>query len=257
MDITERKTAEEEIKRYDASLLELNEELRHFAYASSHDLREPLRTIISFIDLIKKNYSDTMDHRFNDYFQFISEGAFRMSCLIDSLLDYSQIQSNKMNFKKVEINEILQIVRNNLKDLIDHSGAEIIYDSMPKINADKYQMVRLFQNLISNSIKFRKNDLSPIIRIKCIVIMEPPDHNLKFRFSIEDNGIGIEPQYTQKIFDIFQRLNNRKQYEGTGIGLAMCKRIVKRHGGTIWVESESNKGSTFYFTIPDNKSESK
>jgi signal transduction histidine kinase/ligand-binding sensor domain-containing protein len=226
-----------------------NKELEQFAYIASHDLREPLRTTSAFIELFQKQYKGKLDERADIYLSHITQGSNRMRKLIDDLLDYSRI-SGQREMERVDCNEIVQEVLSDLDTFISESGAKIEVPGLPVIMGHPTGIKQLFQNLVTNGVKFRKKDTIPAIKItagKCA-------HEWKFSFA--DNGIGIEQKHTERIFAIFERLHTRKEYEGTGIGLAHCKKIVELHRGKIWVESTPGKGSTFYFTIPDTVQDS-
>ena len=238
IDITERKKLEEELKRS-------NEELKQFTYVASHDLQEPLRTITSFTQLLARRYEGKLDNDANEFINFIVDASIRMKQQIEDLLEFSRIMTQGGNFEKINANDVLKQVIFSLKTLIDENSAKISYDHLPKVVADHRQLARLFQNIITNSIKFRKPDEAPKIHISA----KKDEKAGQYIFSVQDNGIGIEPQYRDRIFIIFQRLHTREEYPGTGIGLSVAKKIVERHGGRIWVESELGKGSTFYFTI--------
>lgn len=243
LDITERKQQEAEIKKYVDQLKSKNKELEQFSYITSHDLQEPLRTVLSFIDLIREDYKDKLDDHLNMYLNFISEASSRMSNLIKSLLDYSRI-GYKGTLGIVDCNTLLDSVIADLTYKIDNSQAEIYYKDLPVINGFHLELRLLFQNLITNAIKFQKKTEVPKIYISF------EDKRSHWQFNIEDNGIGIRKEFQDKIFVIFQRLHNREEYEGTGIGLSHCQKIVELHGGEIWVTSEKEIGSTFHFTIP-------
>ena len=238
VDITERKKLEEELKRS-------NNELQQFAYVASHDLQEPLRTISSFTQLLERRYKEKLDHDADEFIEYVVEAAQRMQKMILDLLEYSRIMTTGGNFMKIDSNEALDGALFYLKCLIEECNVEITHDKLPIIIADQGQLTKVFQNLISNSIKFSKPDEPPKIRISAEL-----GKNREYIFSVQDNGIGMDPQYIERIFTIFQRLHTLDEYQGTGIGLAIVKRIVERHGGRIWVESELGVGSTFYFTIP-------
>jgi PAS domain S-box-containing protein len=220
-----------------------NQELEQFAYVASHDLQEPLRMVASFTNLIQKKFKDKIGEKGNMYIQYATDGATRMQTLINDLLDISRISTRGKEFDKIDCNTVLAKALINLKYSIEKNNAIITNDELPIIYADENQLVRVFQNLISNAIKFR-GKANPQIRIEC------SKENVKYRFCISDNGIGIEKDYFEKIFIIFQRLNTRNEYQGTGIGLSICKRIINRHKGEIWVDSIPGKGSKFYFTLP-------
>ena len=239
----ERVRAEEAIKRYTKELERSNKELQQFAYVASHDLQEPLRMVGSFLQLLERRYSPQLDQDAKDFIFYAVDGAKRMQALILDLLEYSRVGTRGKPFEKIELNQIFNLVKNNLKVAIKESKANITCDQLPAIYADDTQMVQLFQNLIGNAIKFHGEN-TPEIHIFST------RKNGSLEVSVKDNGIGIDPRYADRIFLIFQRLHNREDYPGTGIGLAICKRIVERHGGTIWVDSREGEGSTFRFTIP-------
>ena len=239
----ERLRAEEAIKRYTKELERSNKELQQFAYVASHDLQEPLRMVGSFLQLLERRYSPQLDQDAKDFIFYAVDGAKRMQSLILDLLEYSRVGTRGKPFEKIDLNKILNLAKNNLKVAINESKANIICDQLPAIYADDTQMVQLFQNLIGNAIKFHGEN-TPEIHIFST------RKNGSLEVSVKDNGIGIDPRYADRIFLIFQRLHNREDYPGTGIGLAICKRIVERHGGSIWVDSREGEGSTFRFTIP-------
>jgi light-regulated signal transduction histidine kinase (bacteriophytochrome) len=223
-----------------------NYELQQFAYITSHDLQEPLRTIASFTQLLERRYKEKLDSDADEYIDFIVSAAVRMKKMIQGLLDYSRIDTQGGEFKLTDIEEALNEVLSNLNAAIKENNVKITHDPLPTVKADGRQITQLFQNLISNAIKFRKKDESPKIHIKAA------KKNDEYVFSVSDNGIGMENKYTSHIFELFKRLHTIDKYEGTGIGLAIAERIVERHGGRIWVESELGKGSVFYFTVPIN-----
>ena len=245
-DITDRKRAEMELVRYAAELESSNQELQQFAYVASHDLQEPLRMITSYLRLLEQRYAGKLDSDADEFIGFAVEGAARMSALLKGLLTYSRVNTGGMSFRSTDSQEVVEHVLANLGLAIEESSAAITCEPLPILWADPIQLGQLFQNLIGNAIKFR-NARPPRIYIGA----ERRDSG--WVFSVRDEGIGIDPQYASRIFTIFQRLNTRETYPGTGIGLAICKRIVQRHGGHIWVESELGKGATFYFTIPTNR----
>jgi len=242
-DITERKRSEQLLRETIEDLARINAELEQFTYIASHDLKEPLRMISNFAQLLEKRYKDKLDEDANDFIKFITEGVVRMQDLINSLLAYSRIGKNYKEFEKVDLNDVLKDTIDNLKQIINETNAEIIYDSLPSLFADKYQLIQVFQNLISNAIKFRGID-PPLVHISSRL------DSKHWVFSIRDNGIGIKSKDFERIFVIFQRLHAKDEYDGTGIGLSICKKIVEQYGGKIWVDSEVGKGSTFYFSIP-------
>lgn len=241
-DISRRKKMEKELKETLKKLRRSNAELEQFAYVASHDLQEPLRMISSFLQLLKRRYEDQLDSDAHEFIDFAVDGAVRMQDLITDLLVYSRVTTKGKEFKDVKMEEVLDQVRMNLKLSIEENETVITHDPLPVITADYPQMVQLLQNLIGNAIKYRSEE-NPRIHVTA----QTGNHWL---FAVEDNGIGMDLKYADRIFMIFKRLHTTDQYEGTGIGLAITKRIVERHGGHIWVESELGAGSTFYFTIP-------
>jgi len=223
-----------------------NEELQQFAYVSSHDLQEPLRTIASFTQLLERRYKGKLDADADEFIEYIVDAAVRMKQQILDLLEYSRVTTNKEEFKLVDTNEIINKVFKNLMASINKSNAEITCDKLPSVVGNEGQLQKVFQNLISNAIKFRKCEKPLKIHISACRVEDKEE----YIFSITDNGIGIEEPYFERIFTIFQRLHTREEYYGSGIGLAIVKRIIDRHGGRIWVASEFGKGSTFNFTLP-------
>jgi len=244
-DITERKKAEESLRAMMEDLKRSNTELEQFAYVASHDLQEPLRMVASFTQLLQQRYQDKLDQDANEFINFAVDGAIRMQGLINDLLIFSRVGTRGKPFKASDMNVILQDVLNNVVQLIKETDATITNDPLPVVIADDSQMIQLLQNLISNAIKFH-GDEPPRIHVSGEVKAN------EWIFSVKDNGIGIDSKYFEKIFVIFQRLHKKGVYGGTGIGLAVCKKIVQRHGGDIWIESELGKGSTFYFAIKKN-----
>ena len=253
----ERRVAErtEELKQYHEHLEELvahrteelsrsNRDLEQFAYAASHDLQEPLRMIAGYMHLLSDRYKGQLDEKADKYIAYAVDGAERMSTLIRDLLDYSRVNTRGEELRNVDCKKAFESAMRNLGTAIKESGAAITHDPLPVVRADQTQLAQLFQNLIGNAIKFRAPDRPPQIHVS---VQKEPEHWL---FRVQDNGIGFEQEYEDKIFLIFQRLHGRGQYPGTGIGLAICKRIIERHGGRIWAASEPDKGTTFFFTIP-------
>lgn len=246
----ELKTSNEELILTQTNLRDMveklkisNRELEQFAYVASHDLQEPLRMVGSFTQLLKRRYKGKLDEDADEYIDFIIDGAQRMKELIDDLLAFSRLDTQAREFEPVLMEVALNDVLNNLKTSIKYTNAKISYDDMPVVNGDPSQINQLLQNLIANAIKFR-GEGPPLIHVSAEELKD------QWLFGVEDKGIGIEPQYQEQIFRIFKRLHTREEYEGTGIGLAICKRIVERHDGDIWVDSEPEKGSTFYFKLP-------
>ena len=223
-----------------------NEDLQQFAYVASHDLQEPLRAIISFSQLLEEKYHDKLDQDGKEYIYFITDGAKKMNILIKDLLSYSRITTQANPLEWLDLEPILNDAVFNLQEAIKESGAIITYDPLPTLKVDRTQFLQLFQNFLSNAIKFRGEDPPKIhIGVKRL--------SNKWVFSIKDNGIGIDPKYHDRLYNIFYRLHTKEEYPGTGIGLPICKKIVQRYGGEVWVESDLGKGSTFYFTIKAKK----
>jgi PAS domain S-box-containing protein len=222
-----------------------NSELEKFAYIASHDLREPVRSIVGFAQLMQKRTAVTSDSESKEFLQNIIDSAQRMNSLIHGLLDYSRITSTGKGFTVVSLNDVLKKVLSDLQATVEESGAQIKFEDLPSVKCDDLQIRQLFQNLISNSIKFRKLNEAPVISISAKRVGE------KWQFTIADNGIGLDMKYKEKVFQIFSRLHSSDKYQGSGIGLSLCKRIVERHGGEIWLESKPGEGTTFYFTIAD------
>jgi PAS domain S-box-containing protein len=243
-DITERKQAEAELKWTMTELARSNAELEQFAYVASHDLQEPLRMVSSYTQLLAKRYKDKLDDDANEFISFAVDGATRMGGLINDLLTYSRVGTRGNDFEPVDCSDVLDQALGNLQVAIKESGAVLTHDRLPTVMADPSQLVQLFQNLIGNAIKFQDNGEAPRVHVSA------NQEGSEWTFSFCDNGVGIDPQFAERIFMIFQRLHGRGEYSGTGIGLAICKKIVERHEGRIWVDSEPGRGSTFYFTIP-------
>ncbi len=242
-DITKRKEIEKKLEKNIDELKRSNRELEEFAYVASHDLQEPLRMVSSFTQLLEMKYKDILDAEALEYIKYAVDGAKRMQELINDLLIYSRVTSNAKKFEDINLEKVLDEVLFNLEIVIEENEAVIIWESLPNIQADYRQMVQLFQNLIGNALKYRSME-TPQVHISAV------KENNYWLFSVEDNGIGMEAEYFEQVFQIFRRLHSSDEYEGTGIGLAITKRIIERHGGRIWVESEFGEGSTFYFTIP-------
>ncbi|MCX6684720.1 MAG: PAS domain S-box protein [Methanoregula sp.] len=248
-DITVRKKLEEDLVVKAAELARSNIELQQFAYIASHDLQEPLRAISGFTELLVKRYHGKIDEKADTYIDFITEGTTRMQQMIQDLLTYSRVQTQVHEFVLIDSNTSFDLAISDLQVATKEHNAVITKDLLPSIYADREQITKMFQNLISNAIKFNKPGVVPNVHISA-----KQDVN-NWIFSVSDNGIGIDQQYADRIFKIFQRLHTRDEYPGTGIGLAICKRIAEQHGGTIWIESVPGSGSTFYFTIPKRKKE--
>jgi len=242
-DITERKNAERELRQTLEELARSNRELEQFAYVVSHDLQEPLRMVRSYVELLGKRYADRLDEDGREFVGYAIDGATRMQRMIEDLLRYSRVGSRGAEFVLTDLSDVVEEALSNLTAAIEEAGARIEYGDMPSLWVDRAQMVQLFQNLISNAIKFRAE------RTPEVTVAAHP-RNGEWVFAVSDNGIGIAEEQRERIFAIFQRLHADDEYPGTGIGLAICKKIVERHGGSIWVESRPGEGSTFYFALP-------
>ena len=250
-DVTEQKNKEIQLRELNEALSERaeqlatsNTELERFAYIASHDLQEPLRTITSFLQLLKRKYEGQLDETANTYITFAVDGGERMKQLIMDMLEYSRVNTQLKLNEEVDMQHILNDVLFNFSGRIKLSDAMIVSENLPKIYAVKTQMIQLLQNLISNAIKYQKPNVPPYI------IVKGEDHETEWEFSVQDNGIGIDEKFFDKIFIIFQRLHSKTQFTGTGIGLAICKKIIEKHKGRIWVTSIVGEGTTFHFTIP-------
>ncbi|HUR47199.1 MAG TPA: ATP-binding protein [Candidatus Saccharimonadales bacterium] len=253
-DITGRKEAEDALDRKAKELARSNKELEEFAYVASHDLQEPLRMIASYTQLLERRYKNKLDQDAHEFIAYAVDGATRMQVLINDLLAYSRVGTRGKPFAPTDCEEVMARTLSNLKIAIEESGAEITCTPLPKILGDTTQFTQLLQNLINNAIKFSRKDDKPKIhvgaRLEKVPCSESGDQTTSWHFWVSDNGIGIDPKFFDRIFIIFQRLHTRDQYAGTGIGLSVCKKIVERHGGKIWVESEPEHGTTFHFTVP-------
>ncbi|MFO7712271.1 MAG: ATP-binding protein [Dehalococcoidia bacterium] len=242
IDVTERKQMEERLKQITLEMQRSNTELEQFAYVISHDLHEPLRMVSSYTQLLARRYRDRLDADADEFISYAVDGAQRMQALLNDLLDYSRVGTRGKPFALVDCRRVVEQATANLKIAIEECGASVTYDVLPGVLGDEGQLVRLFQNLIGNAIKFR-GDEAPCVHISALRW-----HNV-VTFSVKDNGIGIDPQHSRTIFEIFRRLHTREEYPGTGMGLAICRKIVERHGGRISVQSRPGEGSTFFFTI--------
>jgi len=243
MDVTERKAAEERLQSTLADLEHSNKELEQFAYIASHDLQEPLRMVSSYTQLLAQRYESQLDDKARKYIHYAVDGAIRMQSLINDLLAYSRVGTRGRTPEPADAHAILGEAIRNLASAIEENRAIITSEDLPTVRADGSHLLLVFQNLLANAIKFRGKDL-PCIHVSA---QERP---ADWVFSVKDNGIGIEPQHAERVFVIFQRLHTREEYPGTGIGLSICQRIIERHGGKIWFESEPGIGTTFFFTVP-------
>ena len=243
--ISRQKKAEKELLKVTRELQSSNAELEQFARITSHDLHEPLLAISGFVKLLKRRYRGKLDAKADEFIDFTIEGTSRMEKLLRDLLEYSRIGSKKKPYRELALGSLLDQALQNLKSNIDASGAEVKAHDLPSIWVDDTLIIQLFQNLVGNAIKFSGNK-APVIEI----FSEKREKD--WVISIRDNGIGIDPQYADQIFIIFNRLHRENEYLGTGLGLAICKKIMERHGGDIWVDSIPGKGSTFSFSLPAN-----
>lgn len=265
VDITGRKTAQEALRRTAEELARSNKELEQFAYVASHDLQEPLHMVNGFLSLLEAKYKPQLDAKAGEYIGYAVEGATRMSQLISDLLEYSRA-GRSMNFKPVDAGRVLDAALSNLGGAIREAEAVITRDGIPVVNGDATQLTQLLQNLVGNAVKFRSKDRPCQVHVGVKKVIghqslgkeaspssngQCPMTNDAWLFSVRDNGIGIAPEHADRIFTIFQRLHTREQYPGTGIGLAICKKIVEGHGGRIWVESDAGHGASFLFTLPE------
>jgi len=243
-EVAERDAAERALREKTEALGRSNAELEQFAYVASHDLQEPLRMVSSYVQLFERKYGGQVDPQAEKYIRYAVDGAQRMQALIGGLLEYSRVGRHDDEPQPIDARVALEQALANLRPAIEESHAEIIRDRMPTVLAHPTQLAQVFQNLIANAIKFRKAGTPP--RVHLSSRLDGGEHV----FSVYDEGIGIDPQYADRIFVIFQRLHTRAEYPGTGIGLSICKKVVERHGGRIWVRSEPGAGATFYFTLP-------
>lgn len=242
-EVLERRHAESALVEKTQELARSNADLEQFAYVASHDLQEPLRMVSSYVQLLERRYKGQLDERADQYIQYAVEGARRMQALIAGLLDYSRTGRHELALSPVPAEAPLAHALSNLRPMLEEAGASVTHEPLPWVLADADQLTQVFQNLLSNAAKFRRAGVAPAIHVSA-----RPD-GARHVFSVRDNGIGFDAQYAERIFVIFQRLHTRAEYPGTGIGLSICRKVVERHGGEIWVESRPGEGSTFHFTL--------
>ncbi|HHN63736.1 MAG TPA: PAS domain S-box protein [Nitrospirae bacterium] len=248
-DITDLKRAEEKLKEYTEELLRKNKELQDFAYIASHDLQEPLRKIRAFGERLMRKYKEQLDEQGQDYLNRMINASERMQQLISGLLMYCRVTTKVQPFQKVDLNRIVNEVLSDLEIKIKEVKGTVSVARLHEIDADPLQMRQLFQNLIANALKFHKEDTCPIVEIESDIISDNTGREI-CKISVKDNGIGFDPGHSERIFGVFERLHGRSDYEGTGIGLAICKKIVERHGGTIKATAQENKGAEFIIRLP-------
>ena len=237
---------EDALSQLDARARELersNQELETFAYVASHDLQEPLRMVASYTQLLERRYGEKLDDTAREFIGFAVDGATRMQSLIRALLEYSRVGTRGQDLSRFSLNDVLDTVRRDLSLAIQESGASVTNDPLPEVHADRTQITQLLQNLVGNGLKFH-GGAPPRVHVSA------EERARELVVTVRDEGIGIDPRYKERIFQIFQRLHGPAEYSGTGIGLAVCRRIVERHGGRIWVESQPGQGAVFQFTIP-------
>jgi PAS domain S-box-containing protein len=244
-DISMRKQSDEHLVKTVGELKRSNDELQQFAYVSSHDLQEPLRMVSSYTQLLAKRYEGRLDSDADEFIAFAVDGCNRMQGLIQDLLVYSRAGTNGKALREISGENALKVALTNLRATVEQSGGVVTHDALPAIKTDETQLTQIFQNLVGNAIKYRRAE-SPLVHVSA-----SKNRGNEWIFSVRDNGLGIDPQYFDRIFILFQRLHGRDEFEGTGIGLAICKKILERLGGRIWVESQPGKGSTFYFALPE------
>jgi PAS domain S-box-containing protein len=242
-DISERRRTERALLDKGAELTRSNRELEQFAYAASHDLREPLRMVATYVTLLQREYGEQLDASAREYMRFAVEGATRLTRLVTDLLEYARIGPKMLTLAPVDCNAVLAQVVEGLRANIEHMQASVVAEALPTVLGDHVLIHQVFQNLIENGIKFRSN-APPCVRISAEAV------DAEWHFHFADNGLGIEPRFHSRIFQLFQRLHTNESYAGTGMGLALCKKVIERHGGRIWVESTLGEGSVFSFSLP-------
>jgi PAS domain S-box-containing protein len=254
-DIDRRKRTEDRLRASTVLLLQSNRELEHFATVASHDLQEPLRKIQSFVGCLREDQSAALDDEGRDYLDRIQDAATRMATLVSDLLAFSRVSSKGRPFVRVDLNDVISRVASDLEGPLETTGGRVEFANLPTLAGDALQMRQLLQNLIENALKFRRKDEAPVVRVSAEIIdgvdaSGRPQPSSACRISVADNGIGFDEKYLDRIFTIFQRLHGRGEYEGTGIGLAICRRIAERHGGSITARSKPRDGATFVVTLP-------
>lgn len=253
-ELFERECAEKKLKEVAELLRQKNQELQEFVYIASHDLQEPLRKVMAFSDRLKSRYSDIIDEKGLDYMKRMHNATRRMQAFINDLLTYSRLTTKARPFEHIDLNRILSEVISDLEVKIQETGGRVEAEGLVTIEADPLQMRQLFQNLVGNALKFRKNSEPPVVKIRGeFVNMEDKSSERLYKITIHDNGIGFDERYTDKIFGVFQRLHGRNEYEGSGIGLSICKKIVERHRGSITAKSMLGMGSTFIIVLPERQ----
>jgi signal transduction histidine kinase len=255
-EVQRRQQAERELRQLNADLehrvaerteelRRSNEDLQQFAYVASHDLQEPLRMVSSYMQLLERRYKGKLDEKADTYIHYAVDGATRMRTLIDDLLRYSRTNTSEQRLEEVNLDGVLKRVRSDLKHTLEQTGVKLTHDPLPVVFADRTQLFQILENLVSNAVKYRRTDVEPWVHVRA------EGGEGEQVISVEDNGIGMEPDQAAQIFEIFRRLHTQQQYEGSGMGLAIVKRLVERHGGRIWVDAQPGRGSAFRFTVPE------
>ncbi|HWV59003.1 MAG TPA: ATP-binding protein, partial [Longimicrobiales bacterium] len=247
-DVTERRAAEEAIAAHSRELARSNADLEQFAYVASHDLQEPLRMVASYTTLLGRRYRGKLDADADEFIHYAVDGVTRMQALINDLLAYSRVGRKPREFTDVDMDEVLMSALQDLETAAREAGATVTADPLPVVRGDRNQLGQVMRNLLSNAFKFRGSE-PPVVHVGA------ERDGTEYVFSVRDNGIGIAPEFAERIFAVFQRLHSRDEYPGTGIGLSICRKIVEQHGGRIWVESTGGPGSTFHFTLPASENE--
>jgi PAS domain S-box-containing protein len=250
-DLTEKKITEDRLKQFAEQLVDKNKELEQFAYIASHDLKEPLRKIIAFGDIVMNNFK-TGGEKTEEYIKKMQEASLRMMALINDLLAFSKISNEKIEFQKTDLNKIIEQVKEDIHSVLHNKNVQLFIDPLPTCMVIPSQMRQLFQNLLTNAIKFN-DKTAPEVHVTCEKInMSDKDKGVSYKIAVRDNGIGFSPAYKERIFDIFQRIHGRAEYAGTGIGLAICKKIMEAHNGSITADAIEEKGAVFTFILPEH-----